>query len=52
MSRRPIIWNRRFYWQYKDGRLSPVRLTEGQLAHLRQASYQQFIAKQKASQNG
>ena len=48
MRRRPIIRNRRFYWQYEDGRLSPVSLTESQLAHLRQASYHQQLAQQRA----
>lgn len=51
MSRRAIIRNRRFYWRYDDGRVAPVRLTEGQLAHLRQASYQLQLAQQKAGQH-
>ena len=49
MSRRAVIRDRRFYWQYEDGRVSPVLLTERIIAQLRQASYQTQIAHQQGN---
>jgi hypothetical protein len=51
MNRRAIIRDRRFFWRYDDGRVAPVRLTEGQLAHLRQSSYQLQLARQRNDQH-
>jgi len=39
-SRRAVIHNRRFYWQYDDGRRAPVQVTERLLAQVRQSSHQ------------
>jgi hypothetical protein len=51
VSRRAVIRNRRFFWRYEDGRVEPVRLTEGQLAHLRQSTYQLQVAQQRAERH-
>ncbi len=50
-GRRAIIRDRRFYWQYDDGRVSPVVMTERLISQLRQASYQTQVAHQKDAQH-
>lgn len=47
MSRRAVIRDRRFYWQYEDGRVSPVLLTERLAQQLRQSAYRTYLAHQQ-----
>ena len=45
MTRKPIIHNRRFWWQGEDGRLSPIHVTEKLLAQMRQSQQAQVQAR-------
>jgi len=49
-NRRAVIHNRRFYWQYDDGRLSPIHVTEKLLSQMRQSQQAQVQAAQRAAQ--
>ncbi len=44
-SRRAVIHNRRFYWQYDDGRRAPIPVTEKLLSQMRQSQQAQVQAR-------
>lgn len=50
-ARRIVIRNRRFVWQEADGRLTAVRVSDRQLAHLRQTAHLAQAAERKAADN-
>jgi hypothetical protein len=44
-NRHAVIHNRRFYWQYGDGRRAPVQVTEKLLLQMRQSQQAQVQAR-------
>jgi hypothetical protein len=44
-NRRAVIHNRRFYWQYDDGRRAPIHVTEKLLLQMRQSQQAQVQAR-------